>query len=214
MLAHISCFLNQKGDIVAATVVNLMCPGCGEPVDTTQEYCKYCGRKVLVSSFSAVSTMSPLEVNKSIRSYQKAVDTSDAPEINKALGLCNLKLKLFDKAALAFDKASEDNYEDSEVYFYHAVAIMGNKKPFLHLRPQINQMMELLQAAIMIEPRGIYYYVLSYIKQDYFARKFFSITPDWQAELATAKACGLANMDVSMFYEITGLTCPDELTGA
>lgn len=196
---------------MAAAVVNLMCPGCGNPVDTSQEFCKYCGRKVLVSSFGAVSGMSPLELNKSVRSYQRAADMSDSPEVNKALGLCYTKLKLFDKAAPAFERASEDNYEDSEVYFYHAVCLLGGKKPFLHMRPQINKMMELLQAAIMIEPRGIYYFFLSYIKHDYFARKFFSINPDWRGELATARQLGLANMDVAMFFEMTGLTCPAEL---
>jgi len=193
-------------------VVNLNCPGCGEPVDTSQPYCKYCGRKVLVSSFGALQSLNPMELNRHMRTYQKADQEGGSQDVSKALGLCQLKLKLFDKAAASFEKACDENYEDSEVYYYQAVALLKGKKPFLHVREEINKMMELIQAASMIEQRGIYTFFMAYIKQDYFARKCFIISPDWQQELADAKNIGIANGDVDMFVEMTGLQLPEELS--
>ncbi len=193
-------------------VVNLNCPGCGQPVDTTQQYCKYCGRQVLVSSFNTVSALNPLELNRHMRTYQKADQDGDNQDVAKALGLCQMKLKLFDKAAASFEKASDDNYEDSEVYFFHAAALLKGKKPFVHVREEINKMMELIEAASMIEPRGIYTYFMAYIKFDYFARKYFNISPNWKEELSAAKSIGLANGDVDMFREMTGLELPEELS--
>jgi len=39
---------------------------------------------------------------------------------------------------------------------------------------------EYLNAAIMIELRGIYHYFLAYVKHDYFERKYLNIAPNWE----------------------------------
>lgn len=193
-------------------IINLNCPGCGEPVDTGRPYCKYCGRKILVSSFGMVNSLSPQELNRHMRIYQKADQEGDNQEVSKALGLCQMKLKLFEKASATFEKACDENYEDSEVYYFQALSLLNGKKPFVHVRQEINRMMELVQAALMIEPRGIYSYFLAYIKYDYFFRKCFNISPDWRQELTVAQNTGIANGDVEMFVEMTGLQLPDELS--
>jgi len=82
----------------------------------------------------------------------------------------------------------------------------------LHPRADIDKMMELISASIAIEPRGIYHYFLAYLKCDYFERKYLNITPDFHEELAAANQLGLANLDVNIFYEMTGLDCPESLS--
>ena len=61
----------------------------------------------------------------------------------------------------------------------------------------------------MIEPKGIYYYLWAYIKQDYFARKSYKTSPTYQEVLATAQQAGLSNYDIEQLYAILGVQRPD-----
>lgn len=51
--------------------------------------------------------------------------------------MCYLKLKLFDKALSAYEKAIEDNFDNSEIYFYAAICLLKGQKAFLVQRPTI-----------------------------------------------------------------------------
>ena len=61
----------------------------------------------------------------------------------------------------------------------------------------------------MIEPKGIYYYFLAYIKYDYFARKYFKTSPSYQEALAMANDAGLSAFDIEQLYGILGVVRPD-----
>lgn len=128
-----------------------------------------------------------------------------------ACPFCYLKLKLYDKAISCFDKALEDNLEDSEICFYAAVALLKGKKAFLTSRPVINKIEEYLNAAIMIEPRGIYYYFWAYIKYDYYYRKHFRSTPDYQKLLETASSSGYSEYDVHNLFDLLEVKKPDAM---
>lgn len=60
--------------------------------------------------------------------------------------MCYLKLKMYDKALGAFEKAIEDNFDDSEIYFYAAICLLNGKKAFLNQRPTIDKILEYLNA--------------------------------------------------------------------
>lgn len=45
-------------------VIDLTCPGCGASVSISQKECEWCHKPIVISSFSAVSSMSSLEINK------------------------------------------------------------------------------------------------------------------------------------------------------
>lgn len=123
--------------------------------------------------------------------------------------MCYLKLKLYDKAAEAFERAMEDNFDNSETFFYAAICRLKGKKAFLASRADIDKIEEYIQAALMIEPKGIYYYFWAYIKQDYFARKSYKTSPTYQEVLATAQQAGLSNYDIEQLYAILGVQRPD-----
>lgn len=125
--------------------------------------------------------------------------------------MCYLKLKMYDKAFGAFEKAIEDNFDNPETYFYAAVALLGGQKAFLTPRPKIDKIEEMLNAAVSIEPRGIFYLFWAYIKQDYFKRKFLRTTPDYLAMLATAKEYGYSDLDRENLFAILGVECPAAL---
>ena len=187
----------------------LVCPGCGFQIEPGMKECP-AGHPVSISTFNSVYDMPMPLVNRYANTYKK--DLEDAPddqELNHSLGICYLKLKLYDKALPAFEKAMEDNFDNSEAFFYAAICLLQGKKAYLHQRPTIDKIIEYINAALMIEPKGIYYYFLAYIKYDYFARKFFKTSPTYQEALATATDAGLSEYDIVQLFGILGVARPE-----
>ena len=157
---------------MAHQVIDMKCPGCGAPTSTGETTCKYCHRPVIISTFNSVYSMPLPEVNKYAGAYRKALsENPDSMELNNSVAMCYLKLKLYDKATEAFERAMEDNFDNSETFFYAAICRLRGKKAFLAQRADIDKIEEYINAALMIEPKGIYYYFLAYIKYDFFERK-------------------------------------------
>ena len=190
-------------------IIELNCPGCGARVSTGQKECDWCHKPVVISTFNSVYSMPMPEVNKYAGAYKKALsEHPDNDELNKSVAMCYLKLKLYDKALSAFEAAIEDNFDDSETYFYAATCLLKGKKAFLAQRNEINKCIEYINAANMIEPRGIYYYFLAYIKYDFFERKYLNTSPNYQECLGMANDFGTSEYDINMLFDILGVTKP------
>lgn len=191
------------------TIIQMKCPTCGAPVTTEQKECEWCGNPIIISTFNSVYSMPMPQVNKMAGAYRSALtENPDNRELNNSVAMCYLKLRLYDKALPAFEKAIEDNFDNSETFFYAAICLLGGKKAFLHQRPTINKILEYIDAANMIEPKGIYYYFLAYIKQDYFKRKFLNVSPDYVQTLATARQYGYSEHDAKQLFDILGVDRP------
>lgn len=195
---------------MAQQVIEINCPGCGARVSTGQKECDWCHKPIIISTFNSVYSMPMPEVNKFAGAYRKALaENPDNQDLNNSVAMCYLKLKLYDKALPAFEKAMEDNFDNSETFFYAAICLLQGKKAFLQQRPVIDKILEYINAALMIEPRGIYYYFLAYIKYDYFSRKFFKTSPTYQEALAMAADAGYSDFDVEQLYGILGVPKPE-----
>lgn len=195
---------------MAHQIVELECPGCGVPITTSTRQCPQCFREIVISTFNSVNSMSPLDINKHANAYRKAmVNHPDDKTLNMSIAFCYLKLKLYDKALPCFEKAIEDNFDNSEVYFYAAIALLKGKKAYLTPRLIIDQIEEYLQAAIMIEPKGIYYYFWSYIRYDHHYRKSYMMSPNYRDLLGQAQQAGLSQTDVEELYSILEVQRPD-----
>lgn len=193
-------------------IVEINCPGCGARVSTGQKECEWCHKPIIISTFNNVYSMPMPEVNKFAGAYRKALaENPDNQELNNSMAMCYLRLKLYDKALLAFEKAIDDNFNNSETFFYAAICLLQGKKAFLQQRPTIDKILEYINAALMIEPKGIYYYFLAYIKYDYFQRKYFKTSPTYQETLVMAVETGLSEFDVEQLYEILGVARPEFL---
>jgi len=185
------------------------CPGCGRSLTPDMKVCPACDNAVIITSFTSVFSMPMPVVNKYANAYRKAL--AEEPEdqsLNNAIAMCYLKLKLYDKALPAFEKAMEDNFDNSESFFYAAVCLLKGKKAFLAMRPEINKIEEYLNAACMIEPRGYYYLFWAYIKKDYYERKAIRSTPTSGEMLDQAEANGCSEADARQLFEILGVECP------
>lgn len=194
---------------MAIQVVDLECPGCGRPINTSTTQCPSCFREIVISTFNSVNGMSPLEINKQANAYRKALaNNPDNKTLNMSVAFCYLKLKLYDKAIPCFEKAIEDNFDNSETYFYLAISMLKGKKAFLAPRTDINKIEEYIQAALMIEPKAIYQYFWAYIRYDHHFRKAYKMSPNYQEILAEAKRMGLSITDVNELYAILGVDRP------
>jgi len=195
---------------MAVEIRDIKCPNCGAAVDTGQKTCKFCKQPVIISTFNSVNEMPMPMLNQYANAYRQAL--SESPEdknLNSSIAMCYLKLKLYDKALAAFEKAIEGNFDNSETFFYAAVCLLGGKKAFLAQRPAIDKIEEYINAALQIEPRGIYYYFWAYIKFDYFNRKFFNTSPTYQEVLEMANGAGVSPHDIEQLYGILGVPRPE-----
>ena len=153
--------------------------------------------------------MSPLDTNKYANAYRKALsENPNDKSLNISIAMCYLKLNLYDKALPAFEKAIEDNFDNSEAFFYAAVCLLKGKKAFLQSRPVVDKIIEYIDAAIMIEPKGIYYYFLAYIKYDYFARKSYITSPNYEETLIMARQAGFTELDTAQLFDILHIEKP------
>lgn len=188
---------------------NITCPGCGEPWTMDMKECPSCHRPVVITTFNSVYRMSASEANKYANTYTKVLATEpDNVETLSSIAMCYLKLRLYDKALEAFEKAIEAFFDNSETYFYAAVCLLRGKKAFLAQRTDVNKAIEYINAAIMIEPRGIYYYFLAYIKYDYFERKYLNTIPNYRECAQTAHDIGVPDCDKAMLFSVLNVVDP------
>ena len=172
--------------------------------------CPSCHRPVVITTFNSVYAMTAAEANKYANNYRKVLGSGEdnqAP-INSAIGMCYLKLKMYDKALIAFDKAIEEDFDNSETYFYAAVCILGGKKAFLNSRETIDKAETYINAAMMIEPRGIYQYFLAYIRYDFHEHKFLNVSPDYRQCLQQATDFGVTDTDKQSLFDTLGVSDP------
>ena len=76
------------------------------------------------------------------------------------------------------------------------------------VKPVIDKIEEYINAALMIEPKGIYYYFLTYVKYDYYFCKRLNTSPGYEETLQYALQAGLSGFDVEQLYAILGTPKP------
>jgi len=188
------------------------CRGCGAAADIGQTICRFCKQPVLISTFNSVFAMPMPMVNQYATTYREALQGEpDARDLNNNLAMCYLKLKLYDKALTAFEKAMEDNFDNPESFFYAAVCLLGGKKAFLTQRSAIEKIEDYISAALMIEQRGIFYHFWAYIKYDFYERKYFNTSPTYQEALRMAEGAGVSPFDIDQLYGVLGVSRPENL---
>ena len=192
---------------MAYQVIDLNCPGCGGGVSTSQKQCTFCGRPIVITSFSDIN--STFNWNKYKSENNKALsEHPDNDALNMSQAMSFLKLRFYDDALEYFKKALVS--EMPETFYYMAICLLKGKKAFVaNRKEQIDIIVEKLEGAIMIDPKGIYYYFLAYIKYDYFERKYLNITPNWEETLQTAIQTGVSSTDVTQLFEMLQVEMPE-----
>ena len=78
---------------MAMEVVDLKCPGCGAPLDTTQTNCKYCARPIVVRTLNTFSTMNKEMADKYQTVYKGILkEEPNNAEVNASMGMYLLNM--------------------------------------------------------------------------------------------------------------------------
>lgn len=190
-------------ELMAVEIVKFRCPTCGAPLALDSRECEYCGSPVVIRT-----------VNNLFESLPTVSEKNDAgqladPDIASALRF--LKAKLYDRALKALESAISNDFNNSDTYFYAAIASLKGKRPFLVSSAAVKKAEEYLQTAIAIEPKGIYYYLWAYIRLDHHFKKFYKASPDYKELFGMANNAGLSQADVQDLFNILGGERPSEL---
>ena len=196
-------------------VVDLKCSNCGDALSEKQVRCESCGSPVVIKRMSSLMGMMPQDLNKRGRMMAQELQNGQSGELasdaNFTAGCCFLKLKLYDQALPRFEQAFNANMDNAEAYFYAAVALLQGRRPYLTPVANLNKAVEYVNAALMIDDRPLFHYFMAYLKQDYYARKFLRVQPDWKFELSQAFQLGLDEDDSIELFELLNQACPKEL---
>lgn len=192
-------------------VISIKCPNCGASLSTSDEICGYCNSPVIIKTFESIANMSLPQLNKYVRSYS---DQSENSAVEKffahSVGICFLKLKIYDKAIQAFEKTIEEDFNNVDAYFYAAVSLLQGKKAFLLSRSDADKAIQYLNAAYSIKPNEIYTYFHAYIKLDYFKRKFFNVPPSFEQLIAQCSG-KVPEADKQEFFGLLGVERPSAI---
>ena len=186
------------------------CPNCGAPVSTDAERCEFCGSPIIITSFA--SSLELPDLSKYTQAYKSALSSAPAdPSLNAAVGFCYMRLKMYSNALEAFRRAIDGGVMNSEVFFWAGVCCLGGRKAFLAKREVIDKAEEYINAARMLEDRGIYAYFGAYVRYDYFKRKSLIARPDYLELLRESRRLGVSEWDIRILYGVLGVERPSEL---
>ncbi|MCC8064482.1 MAG: zinc-ribbon domain-containing protein [Clostridiales bacterium] len=194
---------------MAYQAVSTKCPNCGTPIDIDNPVCESCGTKLYITNYDTFFNMPQQLAQNYANAYREplAARPNDG-RLNLSAAMCFLRLHLYDQAEKAFERAMTDDMNNPELYFYAAVALLKGQRPFLAGRAAILKIEEYVNAALMIHPRGIYYYFLSYVKYDFYFNKHLRTSPTYQETLQAALRAGLTTREVQQLYATLGTAKP------
>jgi tetratricopeptide (TPR) repeat protein len=166
----------------------------------------------MIRSVSTLRSLGAGAADKFLSAYRKGTaQNGETPDALFSMGICFMEKKDYARAVGAFEKAIDLYTEDSEVYYYAAVAMLKGKMAFLTQRKEIDKILEYIDEANRLEERGIYHYFSAYIRYDFFTRKCLNSSPDYSEALSQAMSVGLTNDEVNGLYEVLGVERPQTL---
>ena len=193
-------------------VESLSCPGCGAPVDIDDDNCPFCGRQLIITKINKINKMNDATLKNYITFYEDdLLKKENSYKLNLSFGLCYLKLNLYEKAINHLNVALEKNIENSEIYYYLAIATLQGKKAFLTPRKEIDKIINYLNIAIKIEKKGIYYYLLSYILFDHHYRKGYYVQENFKFYFDLSKLNGVTSVEVNELFTMLKVVIPKEI---
>ena len=175
-----------------------------QSITETAIKCHACGKTLLNGSGAA---------------YKCAMcgETFCSDHLNLERKLCNdcsdeakrlLNSHMYDEARAFYESAIASGATDPDVYYYAAICLLKGKKAFVQQRTTIDTVVDYVNSALAVEAKAIYYYFLSYIKYDYFERKYLNANPDYRTTYRLAVLKGLSESEVGKMYSLMGVERP------
>ena len=158
---------------------------------------------MLVTSMSGLVAFGLGDLNAHVKTLREALGAgAEDPRLHATLGMCLLRLGFPERALSHFEKAIEDDFEDSECYFHAAIASLGGKKAFLAPLAAIRTAERYLDVALQLDQRGIYAYFYGYLRFDYYERKSLNAQPGFAFYLDEARRLGSTELDIAALADL------------
>jgi len=188
---------------VAELIVTvLVCPQCSAPVKQGKRSCERCHSEY---TFTPVSGLKKTleEFEKKIKS--KISESGENPELLTAMGICQMQRGLYRFANGYFDKAINLLSEDSDTFYYAAIALLNGKRPYLSSLPVIRKVVEYLELALSFSEQGSYYYLQHLVHNDYFEKRQLNCSPSSAELYEKSLLFGLSDVDSTEISKMVGL---------
>ena len=197
------------------SVVNLKCSNCGESLSESMARCPSCDQPVVIKKISSLFGLPPTELYSRSRLMDYEImggqNRNLVPDADFTAGCCFLRLRMFDQAFVRLSRAVDSNPCNADALFCLAITVLKGRKAFLVPLADIRKVQEYLNAAILVDERSVFRYFLAYIKQDFYARRFLNVYPDWRSELQCALSLGVDHAECDELFNLLGVACPYEL---
>jgi tetratricopeptide (TPR) repeat protein len=188
------------------TAVAQTCSQCGWGFDTEalqKNTCKKCKSAILVTSVAYLEKFDKPAVQKYIAQYTQVLKAD--PQNRDALvaiGICYLKLGLFNLADRFLRQLIDAHPADPSGYYYRGICILKGKRPRIASLPVIREAEQLIGTALELDPaNGRYDVLLAAIRHDYYVLNGMRV-PDLAPEdlVASAKAKHVDQLEVEQIF--------------
>lgn len=182
-------------------IIGLKCKNCGASINNATFKCEYCSANFYLQEEDC-------SLNNDDLLQHIVTLLSENPNnvnLNYSTGLMFLKRKMFQRASLCFSNAILNNVNNVEAYYYYVISLLDGKKPFMCSREVINKCEKHLKVAISISNSAKYYFLYSYIKYDYFERKYLNTSPTYKELLEKAINLGISINEAKKIYDLIGI---------
>lgn len=184
------------------------CSQCGWSFDIEAlraNACKKCMSAILVTSVAYLEKFEKPAIQKYIAQYTQALKANpqDADAL-LAVGLCYLKLDLFDLADRFFSRLIDAHPTDASGYHYRAICILKGKRPRTASLPVIRDAEQLVSTALELDAaNGRHDILLATIRYDYYVLNGMRV-PDPVPEIliASAEAKYVDRLEVEQIFQM------------
>ncbi len=164
------------------------CPQCGWTFDTEAlqaNTCKKCRSAILITSVAYLEKFDHPAIQKYIASNVEALKSDpDDQDALLSMGLCYLRLGLFDMAERFLGKLIDAHPEAASGYYYKAIGCLKGHRPRTVTLNTIRAAEQLLLTAMTLEPNnGRHDIVLAAIRHDYYVVNGLRVPDPSPAEL-------------------------------
>jgi hypothetical protein len=123
-------------------------------------------------------------------------------------GLRHIRLRMHARALDDLKLAMSADGVNPDVYYLSAVAKLNGQKAFVASLACIREVEELIQAAIVLEEKGLYHYFLAYVRYDYYERKSLHGPTAWQFSLSRAWSLGVELDELTSLFTLLSVANP------
>jgi tetratricopeptide (TPR) repeat protein len=194
------------------TAVAQTCSQCGWSFDREalqQNTCRKCKSAILVSSVAYLEKFDKPAIQRYIAQYSQVLRTDPQDrDALLAIGLCYLKLGLFDLADRFLRQLIDAHPADPSGYYYRAVCMLRGKRPRITSLSVMREAEQLIGTASELDPsNGRYEVVLAALRYDYYVLNGMRIPDPAPAILmANARTKHLDQLEIHEICRLIGIT--------